>query len=129
VKSRSQLAVVIAMSALLGACTSLHPVSDWHSLHEGDKVRVTTGPDNASVSLKILAVTPESIEGKTHKHSESTIIPSDQIASVEVRRTSPVKTTLLVIGIGALTVAAISAAAAGALAGNLAGPSAAVAVP
>jgi hypothetical protein len=96
--ARFKMAAVIALTAMLGACTSLQPVSDWQTLHEGDKVRVTTAPDGAQISMKVLAVTPEGLQGQTRANPEPTVIAAEQITEVEQRHVSVLKTTGLVAG-------------------------------
>lgn len=92
------MAMVVALGFVLGACTSMKPVSDWQSLQEGDKVRVTTAPDGARITMKVIEVTPEGIQGKTRTNPESTTIPTDQIQEVEQKKVSALKTTGLVAG-------------------------------
>jgi hypothetical protein len=113
-----KLAVTIALVLVLGGCTSLKPVENWQTLHEGDKVRLTT-TDGMKESLKLTAVTPTGLEGKVRFLNRQASIPSDEIVKVEGRHISGVKTTFLVGGTGVLVYAITFAVAMAALAASL----------
>ena len=99
-KSRFQLVMVMAMCALLGACTTLHHEPDWQSsVHVGDKIRVTTAPDGASVQLKVVAVSAAGLQGKKRGNAALINVPAERISSVAVRKVSVLKTAGLVVGI------------------------------
>jgi hypothetical protein len=123
-----QLVVALCATALVG-CTSLRTVLDTSAAHPspetasaplaaGDEVTVSTAAGRQS-RLRISAVTATSIEGTQVDSDRAEHIELAEVAKIERREFSGIKTMLLVVAIYAVLYAIATAAAEATLASNL----------